>query len=92
MNKHYDKYLCRGTPREFCKIYTDTFGRKYVYLDGNKYFIWELDNYKGLEVYNLTPAEQVECSEPLITKVAKWYLVVIVLGIFLGAILKMCIK
>lgn len=60
MNKYYDKYLCRAAPREFCKVYTDTFGRKYVYLDGNKHFIWELDNYRGIEVYNLTPAEQFE--------------------------------
>lgn len=60
MNKHYDKYLCRATPREFCKVYTDHLGRQYVYIGLDKYFLSKPYTSGDVEICDLTPAEQLE--------------------------------
>lgn len=87
MNKNYDKYLCRAAPKEFCKVYTDTFGRKYVYVGGNKCFIGELYNYGDLELYNLTPVKQFEQVDPNIILASKF---VLKIGLALFVLIGIC--
>lgn len=74
MNKHYDKYLCRATPRELSKVYEDHLGREYVYIGSDKYFLSKPYTSGDVEICYLSPTGQFEQVDPNITLASKFVL------------------
>ena len=94
MNKHYDKYLCRAAPKEFCKVYVDHLGRGYVYIGVDKYFISKPYTSGDVEICDLSPIKKIDHSETesWLTKVSGWYILIVVLGITALAFAEILIK
>lgn len=87
MNKNYDKYLCRAVPHEWSVVHTDSYGRRYVWVGKDKYYVSKPHTSGDVEIHDLTPVKQFEQVDPNIILASKF---VLKIGLALFVLIGIC--